>query len=302
MAKSQTAAATNDANSLINQAGSLTAPIISGLQQSNAGATANQASELGSATSGITAAQTTGGYNPQQLGTLQNETQNLATTGGYTPSQTAALNSGGYDPGTLSSIMGGYQNFANTGGYTPQQASQFMDQATSGTTATYNTLMQQAQQDQAKTGGLGTGGTLSQMARQLGQAQSSNTLNAEVALNSQENANKLSGLGGLASTESNVAGNTMAGMNSLASGIQQGTAQQAGLAGSVASGVTNANSQMSQLYDTTTGQITATGQQVLQALGLNLNSQSSAISALTSLSQNPSTLNRILTGMGIGQI
>src|SRR5487761_230891 len=224
MGKSQTQQATADANQLFNQAQTETAPILSGFKSSLGTQQANQASEFSN---------------------LQpNINQNMTT--------------GGYDPSTLSSIMGGYSGFANTGGYTPTQANQFMQQATEGTGTTYNALENQAKRSAVATGGLGTSGGLSQMARQLGQVQGQNTVNAETSLNEQINANKLSGLSGEASTEANVAGNKTA-----------------------------ATAQANQLYNTTTGQITALGNQMLQTLGLQFNTQSQAIDALTQLSKNP---------------
>lgn len=301
MAKSQTSYGTNASNNLINQAQGMPLQLIGGLQQAGATQSTNQTAQENAAQSGIEQAQTTGGYNPTQLANLENETQNFANTGGFTNAQTNTLNAGGYDPTTLNNIMGGYSSFANTGGYTPQQANQFMQQATEGTTDTYNTLEQQAQEAAVASGGQGTGGAVSQMARQLGQAQASNTLNAEVALNQQENANKLSGLSGEAGVESNVAGNTLTGTGMLQQGELAGLTQQQNLQSNVASGTNTANSQMSQLYNTTTGQITALGQQVLSAMGLDFGTQSQAISALTNLSKNPGALQTTLSDLsGLG--
>jgi hypothetical protein len=255
MAKSQTSYATNASNNLINQAQGLTAPIQAGFQSSLGTAQANQASELNTATAGIN--------------TLQNE----ASTGGFTSAQSQLLAQGGYNPAQLSQVEGGYSNLATTGGYTPQQAQQFVQQATEGTEATYGALEQQAKQGAVATGGLGTGGGLSQMARQLSQAQGTNTLNAEVALNQSETSNKLAGLGG----ESNI-------MNQVATNKLQGAEAQAG---NTLQGTEAANTEASQLYSTTTGQVTALGNQILQTLGLNFSTQAEAINALTQLSKNP---------------
>lgn len=300
MAKNQTTQATNASGNLINQAQGLTAPIITGLGSASTTASGNQAGELASATGGISSAQSTGGYDPTQLGTLRANTANLAATGGYDPTQTASLNSGGYDPTSLATLNSGYTNMATTGGYTPQQANQFIQQATEGTTDTGQILQSQAKQALAKTGGEGSAGAIAQMSRQLGQSQASNTLNAEVALNSQENANKLSGLQGLGTTASSVAGNTLQGEEALAAGKSGGVAQQAGLESNVASGVNTANSQMSQLYNTTTGQVTAIGQQVLSALGLDFSTQASATQSLATLSKNPGALQTVLGTLGLG--
>jgi hypothetical protein len=277
VAKSQTSYATNASNNLINQAQGETAPIIGGLATASTNATGAQGTELGAATAGYENQQLTGGYNPTTLSNLQSATGNLASTGGYDPTQ-------------LASTLGGYNTLATTGGFTPQQSQQFIEQATQGTTGTYNTLEAQAQQDRAKTGGLGTGGEISQMARQLGQAQASNTLNTEVALNQQQTGNELAGLGGSSNLQTNVAG-AKAG----------GVAQEAALGANVAAGSNAANTGLSNLYNTTTGQITAVGQQVLSALGLNFNTQSDAITALTNLSKNPGAVQTVLgTIAGLG--
>lgn len=301
MAKSQTSYATNASNNLVNQAQGLTAPIIGGLQAAGATQSKNQTNQEDAAFGGIGAAQTTGGYNPDQLANLRGETQTLSNTGGFDPTQTATLNAGGYDPTTLGNVLGGYSTMASTGGFTPKQESQFLDQATSGTTDTFNILMQQAKLDQVKNGGLGTGGTISQMARQLGQAQAKSTLGAEVALNQLENSNKLSGLSGEAGVESNVAGNKLTGAGMIQQGKFAGTGQQLGLEGNVAAGSTAANSQMNQLYNTTTGQLTQIGQQVLSALGLDFSTQEAATASLAQLSKNPGLLQTTLSDIaGLG--
>ena len=126
-------------------------------------------------------------------------------------------------------------NLAATGGFTPAAAQQFTEQATSGATADYNILGQQAQQQRTKTGGLGSGGEISQMARQLTQAQDAGTLNAETSLNTQENANKEAGAG----IESGLYGQSL--------------------------------------------------QSILQAMGINVQSQGQQTSALTSLATSPAS-------------
>lgn len=233
--------ATGGAQNLLNQAQGFagpTSPLYTGFQSSLGTAQGNQASELSSATSGIS------------------NLQNIASTGGY-------------NPGQLSQLEGGYTNLATTGGYTPQQSQQFIQQATEGTQGTYGVLAQQAKQNAEATGGLGTGGAQSQMARQLGQVQGQNTLNAEVALNQSKTGNTLAGLGGEANVQGQVASNTLQGNET-------------------------ANSQLSQLYNTTTGQVSQLGNQMLQTLGLDFSSQSEAINALQKLSTNPGAFSSVL--------
>lgn len=177
-------------------------------------------------------------------------------------SQASELNSATNNISNLQNIASQYSPIATTGGYTPQQASQFVEQATEGTGATYGALEQQAKNNAVATGGLGTGGGLSQMARQLSQAQGTNTLNAEVALNQSQTQNKLAGLGGeAAATEA-------------------------------------AGSQLNQLYNTTTGQVTSLGNQVLQTLGLDFSTQEQAAGILQNLSTNPTLLQSVLGGVG----
>lgn len=175
------------------------------------------------------------------------------------------LTTGGYDPKTLNALLSGYGDLATTGGFTPAQSQAFVRQATEGTQATYGTLEDQAKRARIATGGLGTGGALSQMARQLGQVQGTNTLNANVALNELQTSNKLAGLGGEANVAGSVAGNRLA-----------------------------ANEMINQLYNTTTGQVSDLGNKLLKTLGLDFATQGEAINALTQLSRNPGLFQTIL--------
>jgi hypothetical protein len=247
MANSSTGNAANASKNLINQAQGFAgpgSPLYTGFQNSLGTAQTNQANLLSGATDNIS------------------NLQNLSATGGYDPTQ-------------LNQIEGGYSDLATTGGYTPQQSQQFMQQATEGTESTYGSLENQAKQASIATGGLGTGGGLSQMARQLSQAQGQNTLNAEVALNQSQTANKLSGLGG----EANVAG-------SVASNKLQGTEA--------------AGSQLNQLYNTTTGQVTALGNQMLATLGLDFQTQEQAANTLAKISSDPSMFQSLMGMIGGG--
>lgn len=263
MAKSQTNYSTNAANNLLNRAQGLTAPWTSAFGSSFGGAGARQNEIYGNLAPALNQNLTTGGYDPKQLATMRGEAQDIYQTGGY-------------DPNQVSSIMSGYGNFAATGGMTDKQQQDFVRQATEGTTATYGALQNQAKQAQIATGGLGTAGALSQMARQGGQAQGQNTLNANVALNQLLTQNKLAGLGG----ETGLAGQVAAGR---AGGAQMGI----GLEGGVAQGATSASAIMNQLYNTTTGEITDMGQMVLSSLGLDFGSEAQAAQILAGLSQNP---------------
>lgn len=273
MAKSQTNYSTNASNVLSNDAQGLTNQLqgqvpsyLSGL----GGAQSSQQSTLGTLFPALSTDLTTGGFNPTQLGALESSTTGLTQTGGYDPTQ-------------LATVTGGYTSLAKNGGFNPQQSQQFIDQATEGTTSTYNILEQQAQQARAATGGLGTGGDYSQLARQLTQAQGQGTLNAEVALNQQKTQNKLAGLGGLSSTEAGLASSRLAANN-----------QNIGLQSNVAQGSETASGQLGSLFNTQTGQVTAMGSQLLQALGLSYNTQAEAAGILQQLSKNPGALQTAL--------
>lgn len=284
MANSATGNAANSAKNLLNQAQGFAGPtsgLYTGFQGSLGTAQGNQANQLSGALSGISNLQNiskTGGYDSNQLNTLNQQTAGLTASGGYNPSQ-------------LRQIEGGYSQLAQNGGYTPQQAQQFVQQATEGTTATGQALEDQAKRNAVATGGLGTGGAQTQLSRQLGQAQGQNTLNAQVALNQSQTANKLAGLGGEGSLASQQAGNRLAAQD-----------QQLGLASDVAGntlqGNEAANQNLSQLYNTTTGQVTQLGNQLLQALGLDFNTQEQAGDLLAKISQNPSMFQSIIGTVG----
>jgi hypothetical protein len=343
MANSATGNAANAAKNLLNQAQGFAGPtssLYTGFQGSLGTAQGNQANELSgamsgiqnlqglSATGGFTPSQVntlaTGGYSPSQQNTLSSggyspAQQNILSSGGFNPSQQNTLNTGGYDTDQLKQLNAGYSNLAQTGGFTPQQSQQFIQQATEGTGATYGALEQQAKQAGIATGGLGTAGGLSQMARQLGQVQGQNTLNAEVGLNQLQTSNKLAGLGGESSLAGQVAGNKLTGAEAQAgnilsgaqgqaSNVLQGTENQAGnilqgaetQAGNTLQGTEAANNQLSQLYNTTTGQVTQLGNQVLQTLGLDFETQEQAANILAKVSQNPSMFQSLLGMVGGG--
>lgn len=286
MSNSATGNAANSAKTLLNQAQGFAGPtssLYTGFQNSLGTAQGNAASELTGATSGINNLQNlsaTGGYDPSQLTGLQNQTAGMTSTGGYDPNQLAQLNKG-------------YSNLAQTGGFNPQQSQQFIQQATEGTGATYGALENQAKNNAVATGGLGTSGGLSQMARQLGQVQGQNTLNAETSLNQLETQNKLSGLGGESSLAGQVAGNRLS-----AQGQQLGLASN--VAGNTLQGNETANSQLSSLFNTNTGQTTQLGNQMLQSLGLDFSSQEAAQNTLAKISNNPSMFQSLLGMIGSG--
>ena len=263
MAKSQTNYATHAANNLIDQAQGLTKQLGDQFQGMLGTAQGRQTDTFNASFGGLQDALKTGGYDPAILETLRGDTQQFAQTGGY-------------DPAALNQIMGGYSDLATTGGFTPEQSQAFMRQATEGTQGTYGALEDQARRASVATGGQGTGGALSQMARQLSQVQGRNTLDAEVALNERQTANKLAGLGGEAGVSSDVA-----------AGRRAGEGMRLGLESGVQQGKLSANQMMNQLYNTTTGQVTDLGNQILKTLGLNFATQEGAINALTQLSKNP---------------
>ena len=236
MSKSQNAAVKSSANNLASSSNAQMLPYISSLQgaQANTAATNQQPAFSGA------------------MNAFSND-----------------INTGGYNMGNFNNTLGGYNTMASTGGFTPTQSNAYMDQATSGVTNTYQTLMNQVNQAKSATGGLGGGGEVSQMARQLSQAQAGAEQGAAVNLNQQINANKLSGLGGAAGMQASQAGNSVA----------------------AAGGLGN-------LYNTATGQITAQGQQILSAMGINFNNQQEALQALTSLATSSASSQGLLGNIG----
>ncbi len=279
------------------------------------------------ASSGFKSGQDTGYFGQDQLNQIRLLLSNLTQTGGYDPNQVNAIRntfsgiqnnlkdtyntdtgfegtSGAFDPTQLKSVLGGYQNFADTGGFSDQQRQQYLEQATSGVPAIYNTLKQQQQQHQAATGGLGTGGDVAQLARQLSQAQIGAEQKGQVDLNTQINTNKLAGLGGLSTTDAAVAAsrqkaaedasatqglassaNTAAGgfESDIASGLRSAAQTDVGFESTVASNKAAATAGQAGLYNTATQQVTALGQQILDALGIDSSNQQLALKVLAAL-------------------
>lgn len=258
MAKSQTNDATNKSNSIYNQSQQQLSPVQSGLRSSQSGT-------QGQAVSGLTQQQTTGGYDPGQLTGLRSTGAQFTQTGGYDPTQ-------------LAKITGGYQTFADTGGYTPEQANNFLNQATSGVTGTYDVLANQLKANTAAQGGRQTG-EISQLARNLGQDQANATLAAKTGLDTMVNQNKLAGLGGLSNVNADVA-----------AGRRSAFGQNIGLEGGVASGVQGANQALSNMSLDQMNQL-------LSSYGLQFGTQQQAIDALTQLSKNPGLFGNILQGI-----
>jgi len=277
MAKSQTNYATNASNDLINQARGLTTPLFNQFQNSLGTATQRQGQAWDASFGALNQDLQTGGYDPSVLSGLRDTAQGFVNTGGFDPTKLADAYSG-YDK-----AQAGYEDLATTGGYTPEQGQAFIRQATEGTESTYGSLADQAKRASIATGGQGTTGAISQMARQLSQAQGKNTLDAEVALNERQTANKLSGLGG----ETNVAGGKAALTSAVASGKRAAETIQQNLEGSVAGGKLQASQMMNQLFNTTTGQVSDLGTKLLQTLGLDFSTQQGAINSLVQLSKNP---------------
>jgi hypothetical protein len=261
----------------------------------------------------------TGGYDPSGLANLQNSMQTYTGSGGFDPVQLAKLNSqedefvqsGGMDPNTASTINQGYTSLANTGGFTPQQEQQYVEQATQGVHNTYDTLMNQATLNRNKTGGLGGGGDQATMARQLAQEQANATLAANTGLHAQKLAGQQAGLAGLETSGTDLAKlkqGALAGQVGLATSQAQGTmqglgqqsalqtnvagakqagiGQQLGLAKDVAGNQATAAAGMGKLFTDASGNLTAEGNQILNALGLNVQSAGQLDQVLASLASN----------------
>lgn len=301
MAKSQTNAATDASKTLINEARGQMPAVISGLQSDRAIAQGQAGEAFNTAFSGYQQQQQTGGYDPTQLASLRSDLASMQATGGVDPQQLANIRgelggwapTGGYDPAQLAQTLGGYSDLATTGGYTPEQQAAFVNQATGGVTNTASNLASAAARNAAATGG-NAGASIANIQRMAGQQQSDATQAALLGLNQQMTANKLQGLGGLASTEQQLAAarqgisGQQTGLETGVAGLRQGVSGlQQGLEGGVAQGVQAANRGIAGLYDTASGQVTELGRQVLQGLGLQYGTEAEGAKILQQLSQNP---------------
>lgn len=339
MGKSQTQQATQKANDLGNQAKNEMSAFQADQGKDLDLARQRRDESYNNAVTGLKSQSETGGYDAGRLATIRGNADNLAKTGGYDMSQVdglrtrmsngaggmdpnalaqlrqrgnAYMDDGGYDMGQLGKVRSGYEGFMENGGFDDAAKTNYLNRATSGVTNTYNTLQQQQAQARAKTGGLGSGGSAAMMARQLGQAQADSTNQAQMQLNQQINANKLSGIGGLQKTEADFAGargnafgqvagmeqNVAAGNRSsneqlaklegdLASGIRSGGQLQAGIEGDVANGRNQATQGMIGMFTNGAGQVSDIGDKLLKAAGMSYTTQAEAMNALTQLSKNP---------------
>lgn len=301
MAKGQTNAATGASQNLINQANAIMPGVITGIEGIQKTAEQEAGQTFGSAYSGYQQQQQTGGYDPTQLANLRSDLAGMQPTGGVDPTQLANIRgelsgwapTGGYDPTQLAQTLGGYGDFASTGGFTDQARQNFLNQATQGTTRTAANLADAASRNAAATGG-NAGAAIANIQKQAGAQQADATTAALTSLNQQINANKLAGLGGLATTEQQLAAarqgisGQQAGLEQGVAGLRQGVSGlQAGLEGGVAQGVQRANEGMAGLFNTATGQVTAAGQQILQGLGLQFGTEAQGAQILQELSKNP---------------
>lgn len=301
MAKGQTNASTGAANTLINQANTVMPGVVSGLGSDRAIAQGQAGQTFGQALSGYTQQQTTGGFDPTQLANLRTTLSGMLPTGGYDPTQLGNLRTqlasmnqtGGMDADQLQKTLSGYGTMADTGGFSDADKQRFLNQATSGSTTTASNLAAAASRAAAAGGGT-SGAALANIQRGAGQQQADATTGALTSLNQQINANKLSGLGGLAGTEAQLAA-ARQGVTGQQAGLEGGVStgargvagMQTGLEQGVASGVQGANQGLAGLYNTATGQVTALGQQVLQGLGLQFGTEAQGASILQALSKNP---------------
>lgn len=140
---------------------------------------------------------------------------------------------------SLDAAQGGYGAMADTGGFTDAQKDQYLAQATSGVTNTYDVLKQQAALSGLRTGGTSTGAAISQMARQGAQAQAGALQQGQVNLNQQINANKLAGLGGEAGVGTTQLGGQIASQGQQLQGLGEENQNIATQFGTTASEVGN---------------------------------------------------------------
>ena len=326
MAKSQTQAATQQAGDLYSNAASIIQPVVSGIGQDKATAQTQAGRTFGEAESGYQQQQTTGGFDPIQLANLRTTLSGMQPTGGYDPTQLANLRgqygtlqdrlasmapSGGYDPEQLAKTLGGYGAMADTGGFTEQDRQNFLNRATSGSTTTASNLAAAAARNAAATGGY-AGSALANIQRQAGQQQADATTAALTSLNQQINANKFAGLGGLGTTEAQLAAarqgitGQQAGVAGQQAGLEGGVASgsrdvaglQSGLESGVAGGVRAANAGLAGLSSQAQTAATAAQQQILQALGLQFGTQAQSTQIMQELSKNPGLFQTLIGDLG----
>jgi hypothetical protein len=133
-----------------------------------------------------------------------------------------------------------------------------------------------------------------QTGEQLGQA----IPQAELGLQQQILAGKETGLGGLASTEAQLAA-ARQGVAGLQTGLEAGVAGGArDVAGLQAQTQLARAAGQAGLYNTTTNEVTAQGQQIIQMLGLQGASKAEQLNALVQISRNPSMFSQIVSGIG----
>lgn len=313
MAKSQTNAATGAANTLINQANAQMPTVISGLQSDRNVAQQQSGETFNQALSGYQQQQQTGGFDPTQLANLRTDLSGMQQTGGFDPTQLESLRgelsqwapSGGYDPEQLAKTLGGYGELATTGGYSPLDLQQMVNQATSGTTATAGNLASAAARNAAATGG-NAGASIAAMQRQLGPQQADAATQARLGVKAAQIANKVTGLGGLQSTEqqlaaarTGIAGQQRGLEGDVAAGKQTIGGLRTGLESGVAGGVQKANQGIQGLYDTASGRVTQLGTQILQGLGLQYGTEAEGAGILQKLSQNPGLFQTLIGDIGV---
>lgn len=171
-----------------------------------------------------------GGYNlgpvTDKIGTSDFNAPNagyseLAQTGGYSPESRASLGSniqglkdigatGGIDAASENRFRGGgvYDEFAQTGGYTPAQQANIKKQALSPIIAYRQNMSDSLATRRNVQGGYAPGfdATNRALSRDTSRNIADTSLNANIALQDKVNANRLTGAGGMASSESNLQG------------------------------------------------------------------------------------------------
>ena len=174
--KSAKNASQGSAGNLIDQANRVMPPVIAGIGADKATSAGRAATTFDAAQSGYQNQQTTGGFNADQLANLRTTLAGMQPTGGYDQAQLANLRtsltnmlpSGGYDQARLDQTLGGYGSMADTGGFSAADRQNFLNQATSGSTATASNLAAAAARNAAATGG-NAGAALANIQRTAGQ-------------------------------------------------------------------------------------------------------------------------------------
>ena len=184
-----------------------------------------------------------GGVNLAENNYAMSQLHGLAGSGGWDPSRIASMDqniaglkqmgqTGGISAEDQARMRGGgvYEDFAKTGGYNDAQQTAYRQRATAGIPAQYQSAMDTANRMSGITGNYNPA-AIAQMARSSAYDTNRAATDAEVSLQDSIRQGKLSGAGGMASTEANLQG--LMSQNKLA-GLTGAGNMESGMVNSIA--------------------------------------------------------------------